>query len=391
MMAGSSGHDLRVRAVGGMIFDLVVLGAGVVGISISQYFSEKYPDWNILLVEKNSRHGLGISSRNSEVVHAGIYYPQDWLKSRLCIDGRTRLYPFLEKYCIPHKKRGKMIVAVTGRQVMALKALFLSAMEKGVEGLQWMNGKEISVMEPEITGIAGFFSRESGVLSVDRYMAVLLNLFQANGGGFLPATRFLNMQPKHGLMELCFGSETDSEEQALTKRVVNATGLSADHTAKKAHFVDIPKIHYCKGHYYQVTGARKRFEHMVYPIPDETFLGIHITPDLSGELKLGPDAVYLPENVEDYSRFLTTRKIFVNDVKRYWPGVTAYVLEPAMIGIRPKLYRQGEPARDFIIRDESIAGYPNWINLFGIESPGITTSLAIGPYIDAHIFGEIRD
>jgi len=226
---------------------------------------------------------------------------------------------------------------------------------------------------------------------VDRYMAVLLNLFQANGGGFLPATRFLNMQPKHGLMELCFGSETDSEEQALTKRVVNATGLSADHTAKKAHFVDIPKIHYCKGHYYQVTGARNRFEHMVYPIPDETFLGIHITPDLSGELKLGPDAVYLPENVEDYSRFLTTRKIFVNDGKRYWPGVTAYVLEPAMIGIRPKLYRQGEPARDFIIRDESIAGYPNWINLFGIESPGITTSLAIGPYIDAHIFGEIRD
>ncbi|NQU67282.1 MAG: NAD(P)/FAD-dependent oxidoreductase [Candidatus Marinimicrobia bacterium] len=371
-----------------MIFDLVVLGAGVVGLSTARYFSEKYSDWNILLVEKNTRHGLGISSRNSEVIHAGIYYPPEWLKSKLCIEGRRNLYPFLEKYNIPHKKTGKFIVAVDEYQINPLAALCNVAQDKGVDGLQLLDGGRISKLEPKVNCLAGIFSSESGILSVDRYMDVQLNLFKANGGGFLPGTRFADMSLKGELMELCFHSNQDGEQKAMAKRTINATGLSVNQTSTDAHFNDIPNIFFCKGHYFQVTGARHAFTHMVYPLPDETFLGIHITPDLSGEIKIGPDAVYLNENLEDYGEFLSSAESFIKDVRRYWPGITSYTIQPVMTGIRPKLYDRGEIARDFLIRDEAQADCPNWINLFGIESPGVTASLAFGPYIDEIFFCE---
>ncbi|MFQ6609392.1 MAG: NAD(P)/FAD-dependent oxidoreductase [Fidelibacterota bacterium] len=369
-----------------MIFDLIILGAGVVGISTARYFSETYSDWNILLVEKNTRHGHGISSRNSEVIHAGIYYPKEWLKSQLCIAGRRQLYTFLEKYHIPYKKTGKVIVAVNESQSVELYELYTRARNKDIEGLAILDSKQVSTMIPHIDCLSGLYSPESGILSVSRYMDVLLNLFQSKNGAYLPNTIFAGLDVKNELMEICLTSKRDGTEKVLTKRAINATGLSAHSTAVIAGFKNVPNVHFCKGHYYRVAGARNLFKKLVYPLPDNSFLGIHVTPDLSGEVKLGPDARYLKENVENYGEFLTSETTFINDVKRYWPNVTDFKIESAMTGIRPKLYHQHEKAKDFMICDESTSGCPNWINLYGIESPGITASLAFGPYIDNRFF-----
>lgn len=372
------------------MFDLVIIGAGVAGISTASYFATKYREWQILLIEKTSHHGRGISSRNSEVIHAGIYYPTNWLKSKLCLEGRKLLYPFLEKYSIPHKKTGKIIVAGNDQQETTIETIFSNAIKKNVDGLKLLTQDQVKTLEPDVQCKMGMYSSESGILSADRYMDVLLSLFKENGGYYLPETEFKSINNSGNKMNVTLHSKQDGESQIETKYLVNAAGLAATKISANAGMANVPNTHYCKGHYFKVHGARNSFSHLVYPVPDKTYLGTHVTIDLKGEIKLGPDAVYLEKNCEDYSEFLSEKSSFIESVKEFWPNVINYQVEEDMIGIRPKLYSGDMDAKDFIIRDEAEAGYPNWISMYGIESPGLTASMAFGPYIDQEFLSNTK-
>ena len=275
------------------MFDLVIIGAGVSGLSTASYFASKYKKWQILLIEKSSHHGRGISSRNSEVIHAGIYYPKKWLKSRLCLEGNNLLYSFLEKYGIPHKKTGKIIVAGNDQQETAIKKIYSNAVSKNVNGLELMTQNQVRMLEPDVKCKMGMYSSESGILSTERYMDVLLSIYKGDGGYYLPETEFKSVNNSGNKMNVTLHSGQDGESQIATKYLINAGGLNATSISENAGFTQVPNVYYCKGHYFKVHGVRNSFSHLIYPVPDKTYLGTHVTIDLQGEIKLGPDAVYM--------------------------------------------------------------------------------------------------
>ena len=295
------------------------------------------------------------------------------------------MYPFLEKYSIPHKKTGKIIVATDQQKVAVLEDIYEKACRKGLKGLEWLSHNRVSELEPDIRCVAGVLSPETGILSAHRYMDVLLSEFQQNGGFFIPNTEFRSITRLNNRMSVNLYTLNEGMNTAQTRYVINAAGLHSSDVSAKAGFQDVPQVYFCKGHYYKVRGARNRFSHLIYPVPDKTYLGTHMTLDLQGELKLGPDAVYLDKNREDYSTFLSTRQPFIDNVEKFWPFVGNHVIVEDMTGIRPKLYSENMPAEDFVIRDEGRNGYPHWISMYGIESPGLTASMAFGPYIQNEI------
>lgn len=297
------------------MFDLVVIGAGVIGIAVARHFQVQHPRWNVLLMEEKSQFGQGISSRNSEVIHAGIYYPEDWLKSRLCIEGRRLLYPFLEKYRIPHRKTGKLVIATNPEQSVLLENLFTSAADKGVEGLTWLSGRDAMKMEPAIRCHSAILSKETGILSVHRYMEVMMGQFREAGGSFVPLTKFSHVDVA-GEGEIRAVVHWENEEDVLTtRRIINAAGLYATDLANNAGFPSVPEVYFARGHYYRVQGARHVFRRLVYPVPDSVHLGTHVTLDLNDEVKLGPDVVYMEENREEYGTFLTLAETFIQRVR----------------------------------------------------------------------------
>ena len=363
------------------MFDLVIIGAGAVGLACAAHFSHQCPRWDILVIEQEDGPGRGISSRNSEVIHAGIYYPENWLKSVLAVEGRRRLYPFLEKYGIPHRRLGKVIVAHQPDQVEPLERLYGQAREKGVEGLKLISRTEISRCCPGIEAQAGIFSAETGILSTGRLIQVLQGLAQNRGCHFLWQSTVQSAQRSDSGFRIKVMNPSTGCDAVDTRRVINAAGLEAESVARLAG-LNIPEhTHYWQGHYYTVDCKRYPVKHLVYPLPDEVHLGIHLTLDLNGTVRLGPDAVFLDGARIDYRRFLTSEQVFRNSVLQFWPAAGSLNFTPDFVGVRPKLSGPGEPPCDFIIRHESQLGYPNWINLLGIESPGLTASLAIGPWI----------
>ncbi len=358
-------------------FELVIIGAGVVGLAIGEYFARKFPRWSIIIIEKNSKHGQGISSRNSEVIHSGIYYPENWLKSRLCIDGRRLLYPFLEKYGIPHNKVGKLVVATDESQIEKLNSLFISATKKGVEGLSLISKDEARNIEPNIHTLEAILSEESGIVSADRLMDVLLAKYKSLGGQLLLETEFLSSTKSGESFSLKIKTLQDEESEISANKVINSAGLYADKVSEKAGYTICEKIHFCKGHFFQVPKARNTLNHLIYPLPTDTFLGIHTITGLNGEIKLGPDAVFMEDNLEDYSKFHPVENSFRKCVEQYWKQISDYEILPDMVGIRPKLYSENESPKDFVVNQTD----EGWINLIGIESPGLTSSLAFGPFI----------
>jgi 2-hydroxyglutarate dehydrogenase len=360
-------------------FDIVIIGAGVIGLAIGEYFAKKNPQWNIIIIEKNSRHGQGISSRNSEVIHSGIYYPKDWLKSKLCIKGRKLLYPFLEKYNIPYRKMGKLIVATNDKQIPELYQIYNNAIAKGVDGLSLLSRKQIQTIEPNVNSVAAIFSSETGVFSVDRFMDVLLAQFLSNNGNILLETEFKSVEKLPRNYKLQFNSKLDGDISITSRFVINSAGLSAVDIAQKFNPNLKEQIYFCKGHYLKVLGAKNHFNHLIYPLPSKTFLGIHSTIGLDGELRIGPDAVYLKENIEDYKTYhpdLLSK--FNNSISEYWHDLSDFEMTHDMIGIRPKIHSQKDPQKDFRITYDN----QGWIDLLGIESPGITSAMAFGEILD---------
>ncbi len=366
-------------------FPITVIGAGVVGLAIAEELALRFRD--VLVVEKNGSFGQEISSRNSEVIHAGIYYPPDLLKSIFCTAGNRLLYELCARRGIPHKRTGKLIVATTTEECGDLERIRDQALDNGVEDLRLLGKRQISLLEPDIAGQAALFSPSTGI--IDSHSLMQSFLTQAEGQGAVVAFRSrvtaIHIEPAGFQVEINGG-----EYRFQTQVLINSAGLHADTIASLAG-LDIDdlgyRLKYCKGNYFTAV-PQPKLRHLVYPVPQRNneILGIHATIDLQNRVRFGPDSEYV--STLEYRVDESRRPSFHEAVKRYLPGMAQSDLQPDMSGIRPKLQGPGEPFRDFIVREESAAGCPGLINLIGIESPGLTSCVAIGKEV-ASLVAEV--
>ncbi len=355
-------------------FPITIIGAGVVGLAIAEELTATCRD--VLVVEKNDGFGQETSSRNSEVIHAGIYYPPGLWKSSLCTQGNRLLYELCAKRGIPHRRLGKLIVATAPEEYPELEKIQVQAGQNGVQDLAFLGERQIRSLEPEVAGNTALFSPSTGI--IDSHSLMKSFLLQAEKGGatvaFHSAVTAIHGEDKGYTLEVNGG-----DYRFRTRVLINCAGLHADRLAALAG-MDIDRLgyrlKYCKGNYFTASPA-PRLHHLVYPVPakNNEILGIHATLDLSGRVRFGPDSEYV--TLLEYSVAAVRRQAFYEAVRRYLPTIRAENLHPEMSGIRPKLQGPGEPFRDFVIQEEKEAGYPGLINLIGIESPGLTSCLAI--------------
>ena len=356
--------------------DITIVGAGVIGLAIAYELAQE--NYIILLLEKNSTFGEETSSRNSEVIHAGIYYPKNSLKAELCVRGKKLLYEYCVKNNIPHKKVGKLIVAINTEEEKGLNEIYDNACNNGVDDLIWWNKNKIARLEPEIKAAKALFSPSTGIVDTHILMRSLLRKAEANGTYFIPATKVISIEPQRA------GFYVKSEDKScncdfFSTVVINAAGLSAQSVAENISNLDrstIPKGYLCKGNYFKLVGATP-FTHLIYPVPEKnkTGLGIHATLDLQGRIRFGPDTEYVDKI--DYQPTDNNLPQYYKAIRRYYPQLPEQGLKPDYSGIRPKLQGPGETAKDFVIQGEKEHKIRGLIQLFGLESPGLTSCLAL--------------
>ncbi|NPV27122.1 MAG: NAD(P)/FAD-dependent oxidoreductase [Firmicutes bacterium] len=355
--------------------DIAVIGAGVVGLAVAYELARTFPGQAIAILEKNSRFGQEISSRNSEVIHAGLYYPQESLKTKLCVEGNELLYEFCARYQVRHQRIGKLIVATHDGDLPVLERLYRQGTVNGVQ-LQVIEARELNKLEPNISAIAALLSVNTGIIDSDNLMRCLYRLTLDQG----VLAVFRSPVTRIDFTSRGYRLETGGE-RLLARVVVNAAGLASDRVAAMVG-LDIDRygyrLHYCKGEYYRLT-PRLKINHLVYPPPEHAGLGIHITLDLHGGQRLGPNAYYVDKI--DYAMDETHRQEFYTAAWSYLPDLQWEDLQPGFAGIRPKLQGPGETFRDFVISEETEKGLPGFVNLIGIESPGLTSCLAIAQYV----------
>lgn len=352
----------------------VVIGAGVTGLAVARALARTGRD--VLVIERAGTIGTETSSRNSEVIHAGIYYPTGSLKARLCVEGRKALYAYCEERGIDHRRPGKLIVASEEDEVPGLRALLHLGRANGVSDLAWLDENEVRDLEPALRAIAALYSPSTGIFDSHAYMLSLHGDAERAGATIAFRTDVTGGEVTgHGIM-----IETAGRDGALTlqcRELVNAAGLDANALARgiKGLAPDhVPALRYAKGSYFSLQG-RVPFRHLIYPSPDQGGLGVHLTLDLAGEARFGPDVQWIDER--DYTVDPGLIPAFYDSIRRYWPDIPDGALSPAYAGIRPKLNAPDEPPADFVISGPDDHGVPGLINLFGIESPGLTASLAI--------------
>ncbi len=354
-----------------MDIDAIVIGCGIIGLSVSYELLSKGK--SVYILEKEESCGRGISSRNSEVIHAGIYYPPQSLKAKMCVEGKHLLYEFLEKHNLPYQRCGKYIVSVDKDGDINLEQLKENANMSGVEDIEFVN---VSGLEDKgIKGTSALFSPSSGIFNVHDFMNTMEYLITENGGEIVYGVEVTGIERIKGGFKV-YAKDTDGEMVEIESEiVVNAAGLNS---GKISGFVHKEyKIYPCKGTYFALHGKRpSSLNELVYPIPEKkgTGLGIHLTIDTGGRMKLGPDTQYIEK--EDYSVDESKLEVFYKSVKTFLPWIEKENLMPDMAGIRPKLQGPDDDFKDYVI--ENIDGF---INLVGIESPGLTASLAIGKYV----------
>jgi L-2-hydroxyglutarate oxidase LhgO len=353
---------------------ITVIGAGVVGLAIAAELSAKYR--NVIVLEKHESYGRETSSRNSEVIHSGIYYPEGSLKTILCQEGATRLYDLCGTFGIPHRKLGKVIIATAPEELAALKDLFRRGMANHVPDLVMLDGKDLRRLEPHTNGIAAIYSPWTGIVDSHSLMTHLYKVGRDRGVifAFNSELDWLSREKD------CFVAGVKQERYRYRSRVViNAAGLWSDQVARLAG-LDVEKLGYrirfCKGSYF-CSQKPSPVKMLVYPIPHDELvgLGIHATLDMNMRLRFGPDVEYVDKI--DYQVDTAKQEFFFAGASKIIPGLDRDAFSPDMAGIRPKLQGPGEKARDFVICEESEKGLPGLVNLIGIESPGLTASLAI--------------
>lgn len=358
--------------------DVVIIGAGVVGLSTG--FSLARRGYETVIIEAENGIGQGVSSRNSEVIHAGIYYPSKSLKARLCVTGRHMMYAFLEKYRVPHARCGKLVVATRAEEEARLDAIYRQGLANGVDDLQRLTGEEARALEPELNASAAILSPSSGVVDSHALMLALGGEITRHGGAIAVNTPFAGATPLEGGG---FGIRTGGENatELSARYLVIAAGLGAQAAAAQIETYPtdaIPKLHYGKGVYFTCAG-KAPFERLVYPLPIPGALGTHYRRDLGGQARFGPDLEYVDE--PDYGVDPARAAQFYETVREFWPGLPDDALVPDYAGIRPKIHGPGEPQCDFRIEGADKHGLRGLVTMFGIESPGLTSCLAIGELV----------
>ena len=356
-------------------FDATVIGAGAVGLAVGRALSRR--GLTVLMLESKPHIGEGISSRNSEVIHAGIHYPTGSLKAKFCVEGRRMLYGFLDLHSIAYRKCGKLLVASKDSDIPHLEALYDQAVANGVEGMVQISGDQAMALELGLWAVAALVSPESGLFSSHDYMLKLQGEIEAAGGTVALSTPFEGAGPlAHGGFQIRAGGD---EPTTVTSRLlVSAPGLSAQAVASRIEGFPadrIPKRHLGKGIYFRLA-ATAPFERLIYPPPVEGSVGAHYRKDMGGQAVFGPDLTFV--ETDDYSVDPARRAAFAAHIRSFWPAVPEHQLVPDYAGLRPKLHGPGEPQPDFQLDGAEVHGIPGLVALFGIESPGLTSSLAIG-------------
>jgi L-2-hydroxyglutarate oxidase LhgO len=359
--------------------ETVVIGAGVVGLATARELALSRRE--VLVLEKAKTIGTETSSRNSEVIHSGIYYAPGSLKAELCVQGRTLLYEYCAHRSVPHRQVGKLIVATENADVAILERYRSLALANNAGDLAWLTAKQVSTLEPALTCIRGLYAPHTGIVDSHALMISLWGDLQASGGDVVFNTAVVSVERRRdGKFELTVSGVSDS---IVARQLVNSAGLQAPALAlRMAGCVpeSSPSSYFARGHYYSLSGVPP-FSHLVYPVAEAAGLGIHVTLDLAGRVKFGPDVEWVTE--PDYRFDDSRREHFAAAIRRYFPAIDAERLQPDYIGVRPKISGPGQPAVDFRIDGPAVHGIDGLVQLYGIESPGLTASLAIARRVRA--------
>ena len=357
--------------------DGVVIGAGVVGLAVARALVQAAPegakDW--LVIEATDAIGTGTSSRNSEVIHAGIYYPQGSLKARLCVQGRDMLYAYAQARGVAHARCGKLIVATHPDQMPALQAIQAKAHANGVSDVVWLSAAQAQALEPALHCVAALHSPSTGIVDSHGLMLSLQGDFE-NAGGMVALNSPVASavcREQGIVLRMADGTEL------MANTVVNAAGLTAPSLATQFEGLDaqhVPQAYFAKGNYFTLSG-KSPFSRLIYPVPEAAGLGVHLTLDLGGQAKFGPDVQWV-DSPNDLAVSAAHEQAFYDEVRKYWPALADGALQPGYAGIRPKISGPHEVAADFCIQGPAVHGVKGLVNLFGIESPGLTSCLAIG-------------
>ncbi len=351
--------------------DVVVVGAGVIGLAVARELA--HAGREVLILEAAPRIGTGISARNSEVVHAGVYYPAGSLRARLCVAGRELLYAFCQRHGIGHRRCGKLIVATGDQQSTGLERLAATARASGIE-LTLLSAREALALEPQLSCVAALLSPLTGIVDAQALMLALLADAQAHAAMLACNSEVTRVVLEKDAALVAVGG---AEPQLRARLLVNCAGLGATVLAQRIEGFPqqwVPRMYFAKGSYFSLN-IRPPFQRLIYPLPADAGVGIHLTLDLAGRGRFGPDveAVTAPDYAVDEAR----APLFYAAIRQYWPGLAAGALLPDYAGVRPRISAPGEPLADFRIDDARLHGLPQVLNLFGIESPGLTASLAV--------------
>jgi L-2-hydroxyglutarate oxidase LhgO len=363
--------------------DAIVIGAGAVGLAVARALAQAGHE--TIVCEAQGAIGQGVSSRNSEVIHAGLYYPTGSLKARLCVRGKELLYDLCVSHGVAHRRCGKLVVASSESEIAALRGIEDRAVANGVP-VEWLDGAQARRLEPALDCVAALSSPTTGIVDSHGFMLALQGDLESASGavalGSAVETVVLGTGSAPHVVRLADGSEVGA------RIVVNSASLHAPALARRFAGLDaafVPREHFAKGNYYALAG-RAPFSRLIYPAPADAWLGVHLTLDLGGQAKFGPDLEWLTvERADDIDFAVDPRRAdgFHAEVRRYWPGLPDGALQPSYSGVRPKIHGPGEKAPDFRIDGPALHGVPGLVNLFGIESPGLTSALAIGEEIVA--------
>lgn len=366
--------------------DTLVVGAGVVGLAVARALAQRGHE--VLVAEVADGIGQGVSSRNSEVVHAGFVYAPGSLKARLCVRGKALLYELAERHGVPHRRCGKLVVATEPAQHAALQRLAERGAANGVP-LEWLDAAALRQRQPELHGTAALWSPSTGIVDSHALMLALQGELERAGGQVAVKSRVLGGTFAPGRPAVLRLQAEGEAFELGARQVINAAGLGACRLAAAFEGLpaaQVPRPRWAKGSYFALA-ARVPFDCLVYPAPVDAWLGVHLTLDIAGQARFGPDLEWLPEGVEeadiDYRVDPARRASFEDAIRRYWPGLPQGALQPAYSGVRPKIHGPDQPAPDFRIDGPAQHGVAGLVNLLGIESPGLTSSLAIGEHVAA--------
>ena len=356
--------------------DCIVIGAGVVGLAVARTLALQGRE--VMVLDAANAIGTGTSSRNSEVIHSGIYYPQGSLKAQLCVRGKLLLYDYCRERSIGHSRCGKLIVATSKAQVAQLQGILTSAAANGVNDLVLLTREQALAMEPQLECVAAIYSPSTGIVDSHALMLSLQGDIENASGFVVLNTAVAQLNRARAAIEVIAKDGTELSANI----VVNAAGLYAPQVARCIKGLDakhVPPTFWAKGNYFSLQG-KSPFSRLIYPVPEAAGLGVHLTIDLGGQARFGPDVEWV-DSPDELDVNPSRGDAFYAEVRKYWPGLEDDMLQADYAGIRPKLQGQGAPAGDFVIQGQAVHGVPGLVNLFGIESPGLTSCLAMGEVV----------